>query len=84
MRGMGVSWVFFASFAMIFLGVILMAIASFTSTQGTASGGAVILIGPIPIVLGSGPESTWLILAAAIITVVSLVAFLLRRKTIYR
>jgi len=76
----GFSWIFFASFAMILLGMILMMISSLTQAKGITSGGAVILIGPIPIILGSGPESTWLILMAVIITMIALAAFLLSRR----
>jgi len=68
---------------MILIGMILMMIASLTQGGGITSGGAVILIGPIPIILGSGPESTWLILLAVIITMVALAAFLLSRRKMY-
>jgi uncharacterized membrane protein len=77
------SWIFFASFAMILIGMILMMAASMTQGQGVTSGGAVILIGPIPIILGGGPESGWLILVGAIITVIAFVAFLLTRRKAY-
>jgi uncharacterized membrane protein len=77
---MGLSWIFLASFALVFIGMVVMMIASFTQGHGTTSGGAVILIGPIPIILGNGPESTWLIASAAIITVIALVASLLARR----
>ena len=81
---MGLSWILFASFAMVFVGMILMMIASFTQGDGSTSGGAVILVGPIPIILGGGPESTWMILLAAAITVIALVAFLPTRRKMYR
>jgi len=78
----GLSWIIFASFALVLIGMILMIIASMTQGQGAMSSGAVILIGPIPIILGGGPQSGWLILLGAIITVVAFAAFLLaRRKT---
>jgi LPXTG-motif cell wall-anchored protein len=80
----GLSWILFASFAMVFIGMILMMIASFTQGHGSTSGGAIILVGPIPIILGSGPESTWMILLAAMITVIALAAFLLTRRKMYR
>jgi uncharacterized membrane protein len=79
----GLSWIFFASFAMILIGMILMMAASMTQGQAVTSGGAVILIGPIPIILGGGPESGWLILVGAIITVIAFVAFLLTRRKAY-
>lgn len=78
----GLSWIFFLSFAMIVLGMILMMAASFTQLQGITSGGAIILIGPIPIILGSGPESVWLILLGLVITIVAVIAFLLTRRKI--
>lgn len=63
--------------------MILMMIASFSEGRGSASGGAIVLIGPIPVILGSGPESTWMILLAAVITVIALVAFLLTRRRMH-
>jgi uncharacterized membrane protein len=60
--------------------MVVMMIASFTQDHGTTSGGAVILIGPIPIILGNGPGSSWLILLAAIITAIMLLASLLARR----
>jgi len=66
---------------MIFIGMILMAMASLTQGQGITSGGAVILIGPIPIIIG-GPESNWLIPLGAVITLVALAAWLLARRRI--
>ena len=77
------SWIFFASFAMVLIGIILMMAAAMTQGQGATSGGAVILIGPIPIILGGGPESGWLILLGAIITVIAFAAFLLTRRKTY-
>jgi len=68
---------------MVFVGMILMMIASFSEGRGSASGGAIVLIGPIPVILGSGPESTWMILLAAVITVIALVAFLLTRRRMH-
>jgi len=69
---------------MVFVGMILMMIASFSEGRGSASGGAIVLIGPIPVILGSGPESTWMILLAAVITVIALAAFLLTRRRMHR
>ena len=77
---MGFSWIFLASFALLFIGMVVMMIASFTQSHGTTSGGAVILIGPIPIILGNGPEASGLILLAAIITAIALVVSILARK----
>jgi uncharacterized protein (TIGR00304 family) len=51
------------------------------SNLGNVSGGAIILIGPIPIVLGTGPYSLVLVALALVLTVFALAFYLvLRRK----
>jgi uncharacterized membrane protein len=79
----GLSWIFLASSALVFIGMIVMMIASFAQGHGTTSGGAVILIGPFPIILGNGPESGWLILLAAIITAVAFAVSLFTRRKMH-
>jgi uncharacterized membrane protein len=45
------------------------------------SGGAVIFIGPFPIVIGAGPDATLLVLVGIVLAVLSVVVFfVLRRK----
>ena len=57
-----------------------MTIGSLSGPSGV-SGGAVILIGPIPIVLGTGPYSVTLIAIAVVLTIFALVFyFVLRRR----
>jgi uncharacterized membrane protein len=70
----------FIAFAMITIGFLLMVVGPLTGTGGGFSGGAVILIGPIPIVLGTGPYSWVMIAAAAVLTVLTLAVFLLFRR----
>ncbi len=60
--------------------MVVMMVASFSEGHGQGSGGAVILIGPIPIILGSGPDSTWLILLASVITMIAFAVLLLTRR----
>ena len=69
------------AFAAIFIGTLLLALGSLSNTAST-SGGAVILIGPIPIILGVGPYSYPLIVASVVLTIVCIAAFflLLRRR----
>ena len=73
------TWLFFVAFAAIFIGMLLMALGSLPSGGGV-SGGAIILIGPIPIILGSGPYSVPLIALAAVVTIAALVFFLFLRR----
>jgi uncharacterized membrane protein len=42
----------------------------------------VFFIGPIPIVLGAGPEAAWMVLLAIIIAVVSIMMFLIMHREI--
>jgi len=74
-----VSLLFLLAIAAIFIGMLLIALGSM-SNLGNVSGGAVILIGPIPIVLGVGPYSFELVEIAVVLTIVAVIAFLLVRK----
>jgi len=67
------------AFAAIFIGALLLTLGSMQSI-GSTSGGAIILIGPIPIILGGGPYSFELVAAAMVLTVVAIVVYLLVRK----
>lgn len=69
---------FLVAFAAIFIGVLLVTLGSLSKT-GNVSGGAIILIGPIPIVLGGGPYSFELVELAAILTTAAVILFLLVR-----
>lgn len=59
----------FVGFAIVFLAVVLLLLAS---ARGTANvrGGGVVLIGPFPIVFGTDRESVKLLLALSIILIV--------------
>jgi uncharacterized membrane protein len=73
------NWLFFTAFIVILIGMMLMAFSAVTSS-GNVSGGAIILIGPIPIILGAGRYSLVLIGIAAALTVLSFVVYLLLRR----
>jgi len=69
------------AFAAIFVGTLLVALGS-VGNLGSSSGGAVILIGPIPIILGSGPYSVPLIVLSVGLTIAALVFFLMLRRRV--
>jgi uncharacterized membrane protein len=79
-----VSWstplkLFLLGFLLIFMGMIFVTIA--TVLSGTpADFGAVVFVGPIPIVLGAGPHSLWAIALAVAITILGVILFLVLRK----
>jgi uncharacterized membrane protein len=78
-----VSGVLFSlAFIMIFVGILLMTLGPLFGGGTTGpSGGAIILIGPIPIILGSGPFSGVMVVLALVLTVFALILFgvILRR-----
>jgi uncharacterized membrane protein len=68
---------------MIFIGILLMTVGSLSSINpSNVSGGAIILIGPIPIILGAGQYSSALVGLAILLTIFVLVFFLYRRKKV--
>ncbi len=75
------SVLFLVAFAAIFVGTLLVALGSITNL-GTSSAGAVILIGPIPIILGTGPYSFPLIALSVGVTIVAIVFVLLLRRRV--
>ena len=68
-------------FATIFAGFLVLAVGALFGTGGSTSSGGFILIGPIPIVFGSGPNAGLLASVAlaisAVVVVVYLVSFFL-------
>ena len=64
----------FLGFLMVFVGVMLLILAGLSS-KGQLDFGGIIMIGPIPILIGYGQNAPWLILFAAVITVICLLFF---------
>ncbi len=62
-------------FALIFVGIIIVAFASLLYGNGSSSFGGVIFIGPFPIVFGAGPNATWLITISLVLAILTLLAF---------
>ena len=62
----------------VFVGFLVIALGSFVgaSTSGSASTGGFILIGPIPIFFGNGPNSGILAAVGAAITLAMVAAYL--------
>jgi len=67
-------------FALIFVGTIFLIVSSMLYGNAQPTLGAVIFIGPIPIIFGAGPYSIFAILLATILTILGIVFFLLLRK----
>jgi uncharacterized membrane protein len=65
--------------ALVFVGIAVLVVASLV-LGGSGSVGGIILIGPIPIIFGAGPDALWLIAISIILTVVSVVLFLIMNR----
>ena len=65
---------------LMFAGVIVLIASALLSGNETVSGGAIIFIGPIPIVLGAGPHALLAVVVAAVLTVIGFVIFLWMRR----
>jgi uncharacterized membrane protein len=71
---------FFTGFLIVFIGMALMIVSSLFSEAGSVLGGAVVFIGPIPIILGSGPISLHVFTLAIILTVIGVIFFVRDRR----
>jgi len=73
---------FVIGFFMIFLGIIILMVAAVLHGNGSVNFGAIIFIGPVPIIVGTGPEVTLMVLFAIILAVLSIIMFLITRRKI--
>ncbi len=71
-------------FILIVVGIAMILIAAFLYGGTSASAGVVIFIGPFPIVIGAGPDVTWIILFSVILAVLSVVVFLVMNRRMRR
>ena len=71
-------------FVLVVVGIAVILIATVLYGGGSASAGAVIFIGPFPIVIGAGPDVTWIVLLSIILAVLSIVVFLVLNRKIRR
>jgi uncharacterized membrane protein len=69
---------------LVFVGVAVVLVAAVFFGGGSASAGVVIFIGPFPIVIGAGPDATWIVLFSIILAVLSLVVFLVINRRMRR
>ena len=70
---------FIIGFVIVFAGIIILMVATVLSGD-SVNFGALIFIGPFPIVVGAGPEATWMVLFAIILAVLDVIMFLMLRK----
>lgn len=69
--------------ALVFIGIAFLVVV-FLISGGSASVGGVILIGPIPIIFGAGPDAGWLMVIGIVVTVLSVILFLVMNRHMRR
>ena len=86
-KGVSVSGSFFLllflGFLLVVVGVVVVLVAAVFG-GGSVSGGAVIFIGPFPIVICAGPDVEWLVLVGIILAVLSVVLFFVMNRKMRR
>ncbi len=65
--------------ALVFVGIAVIVVVSVV-LGGSGSVGGIILIGPIPIVFGAGPDAGWLIVISIMLTAISVISFLILNR----
>lgn len=72
---------FFVGVLLMFAGIIVLVIAALLGGGGSSvSTGVVIVVGFVPIVLGSGPYAFYAILIAVVLTIISFAVFVWMRR----
>jgi uncharacterized membrane protein len=71
-------------FALVVVGIVVIFTATVLYGGGSASAGAVIFIGPFPIVIGAGPDVTLIVLFSIILAVLGVVVFLVMNRRLRR
>ncbi len=66
---------FLAGIFLAFIGFIVLIVSATFHGNSSISGGLVIFVGPIPIILGAGPFAVYAILLAVILTITGLIMF---------
>ena len=74
---------FILGFFIIFVGVAVLIVASVLS-DNLQSFGALIFIGPLPIVVGIGPETSWLVLLVIVLAILSIIVFIMSCREMKR
>jgi uncharacterized membrane protein len=74
---------FVFGFVLMVMGVAIMFVAALLSGESNVSGGVVLIIWFVPIVVGWGPYSFYAVLMGVVLSIIALAVFVwLRKKTV--
>jgi uncharacterized membrane protein len=65
-----------------FVGVMVIVVSVLLSGDADVSGGAIIFVGPIPIILGAGTDAFLAIVLAAVLTIIGFIVFFWMRRQV--
>lgn len=72
-----------AAFVVVFIGILLLILSSTGDNRGKIEGGGIVIIGPLPIVIGTSERVSKVLLILAItLTLATLLVFLLVSRAI--
>ena len=80
----GIMVLFFMGILIVFVGFVVLIAAAILPRSSSGSFSGFIFIGPIPIIIGAGPETPWLTVIAIILAVIGIATFLIMRRQIGR
>jgi uncharacterized membrane protein len=69
-------------FLLMFAGVVVILASAFLGGDADVSGGAIIFVGPIPIILGTGTDAFLAIILAAVLTIIGFIVFFWMRRQV--
>jgi uncharacterized membrane protein len=65
-----------------FVGFIVIMVSALLSGDANVSGGALIFVGPIPVIIGAGTDAFLAIVLAAVLTIIGFIVFFWMRKKV--
>ena len=69
-------------FVLTFVGFIVIMVSALLSGDANVSGGALIFVGPIPVIIGAGTDAFLAIVLAAVLTIIGFIVFFWMRKKV--
>ena len=74
------STIFPLAFFLIFVGMMIVVLGSILGGGGVGSGGLVVFIGPFPIAIGTGPQSSLMVVVALALAIIGMIVFFLSAR----
>ena len=71
-------------FVLMFVGVVVILASAFLGGDADVSGGVIIFVGPIPIILGAGANAFLATVMAAVLTIIGFIVFFWMRRQVPR